>query len=86
MTLKDPQCINLHLPIPQFPMSFINMDLVSPYRETKNENQYTLTVICMLTNYVLMIPIRSKSTEKVIKAYLTGIYSIFGGNKYILSD
>ena len=40
----------------------------------------------MLTNYVLVIPIRSKSTEEVIKAYLTGVYSTFGGNKYILND
>ena len=40
----------------------------------------------MLTNYIFMIPIRSKSTEKVIKAYLTGMYSTFGGSKYILRD
>ena len=53
-------CIYL---IPQIPMSFINMDLVGPYRETENGNQYALTVIYMLTNYVFMIPIRSKSTE-----------------------
>ena len=67
-------------------MSFISMDLVGPYRETGNGNQYTLTVICMLTNYVFMILIRSESTEEVIKAYLTGFYSTFGGSKYILSD
>ena len=40
----------------------------------------------MLTNYTFMIPIRSKSTEEGIKAYLTGMYSTFGGNHYILSD
>ena len=33
-----------------------------------------------------MIPIRSKSTKEVIKAYLTGVYSNFGGSKYMLSD
>ena len=67
-------------------MSFISMDLEGPYRETDNGNQYALMVICMLTNYVFMIPIRLKSTEGVIKAYLTGVYSTFGGSKYILSD
>ena len=40
----------------------------------------------MLTNYVFMIPIGSKSTEDIIKAYLTGVYATFRGNKYILSD
>ena len=86
LTLKESQYINWHLPIPNFPMSFISMDLVGPYRETENGNQYALTVICMLTTYIFMIPIRSKSTEDIIKAYLTGAYSTFGGSKYILSD
>ena len=40
----------------------------------------------MLTNYVFMIPIRTNSTEEVIKAYLTGVYSTFGGNRYFLKD
>ena len=40
----------------------------------------------MQTNYIFMIPIRSKSTEDMIKAYLTGVYSTFRGSKYILSD
>ena len=40
----------------------------------------------MLTNYVFMIPIRSKSTEEFIKAYFTGVYSTLRGRKYILSD
>ena len=39
----------------------------------------------MLTNYIFMISVRDKSTKDVIKAYLTGVYSTFGGSKYILS-
>ena len=62
------------------------MDLVGPYRETKNGNQYALMVICMLTSYISMITIRSKITEEVIKAYLTGVYYPFKGSEYILSD
>ena len=86
VTLKEPHYINLYLPIPNFQMSFISMDLVGPYRETENCNQHALTVICMLTNCIFMIPIRSKSTKDIIKAYLTGVYSTFRGSKYILSD
>ena len=33
VTLKEPQYINTHLSIPQFPMSFISMDLLVPYSE-----------------------------------------------------
>ena len=81
VTLKGPQYINFY-----FQMSFISMDLVGPKRETKNGNQYALTVICMLTNYVFMIPLRSESTKDIIKPYHSGVYSSFGGSKYILSD
>ena len=62
------------------------MDILGPYREIEKGNQYLLTVICLLTDNVFMVPIRSKSTEEVIKVYLTGVYSTFGGSKYILSD
>ena len=58
VTLKEPQYSNLHLPIPQFPMSFISMDLVGPYRETENGNQYAFMV------YIFLIYIRSKVLRK----------------------
>ena len=77
VTLKELQYTNLHIPIPKFLMSFISMDLIGCYRETENGNQYALMAICMLTNYVFMIPIRSKSNEDVIKEYFTGVYSTF---------
>ena len=71
---------------PQFPISFISMDLVGPYQVTEKGNQYALTAICMLTNYVFMIPIISQSTEEIIKVYLTAMYSTSGGSKYIPCD
>ena len=62
------------------------MDILGPYQGTEKGNQYALTVICMLINYIFMIPIRMKRTEEVIKMYLTVVYSTFGGSKYILSN
>ena len=62
------------------------MDLLGPYHEAEKGNQYALTIICMLTNYMFRIPIRLKSTEEVIRVYLKGVYSTFRGSKYILSD
>ena len=59
---------------------------IGPYRETENDNQYALMVICFLTNYIFMIPATSKSTEDIIKAYHTGVYSTVRSSKYILSD
>ena len=86
VTLKESPYVNLHLSIPQFPMAFINMDLFGPYSKTESGNQYTLTVICMLTNYVFMIPIKTKTREDVINAYLKDVYATFNSSTYILSD
>ena len=65
VTLKEPQNINLHLPILQFPMSFITMDLIGPNNEIENGKQYVLTVICMLSNHVFMVLIRAKTTDVI---------------------
>ena len=84
-TFREPQYVNPHLPIPLFPMSFISMDLLGPYRETENGNPYAM-IIYMLTNYVFMIPIKTKTTEDTINAYLKHVYVSFSGSKSILSD
>ena len=58
VTLKEPQYVDLHLHTPQFPMSFISMDLLGTYHETENGNQCALTVICRPTKmsvYVLRL-------------------------------
>ena len=36
VTLKEPQYVDLHLMVPQFPMSFISMGLLGPYQKTEN--------------------------------------------------
>ena len=68
-------------------MSFISMDLLGPYSEMENGIQYALTIICMLTNYVFMLPIRTKTTEDVIIKAIskTSLFHLWG-SKYILSD
>ena len=50
-TLKKPKYVKLHSPILQFSLSFISIDLLGPYSEMENGNQYMLTVICMLTMF-----------------------------------
>ena len=55
------------------------MDLFGEYPEMENDNCYTLTVICILTSFVSIIPIKDKETEMVINAYTTYIYADKGG-------
>ena len=84
VTLKETLRVVLNLLIPKFSMSFISMDLLGSYCKIENGNQYALTVICMMTNYVFMISFKSKTTEEGIKACSKNMYLTFMGSKYIL--
>ena len=40
----------------------------------------------MLMGYVFCVPLKNKTAEEVVQAYIDNIYSKFGGSMEILSD
>ena len=77
----------LHFDVATFPMQFISMDLIGEFHPpTSKGKRYALTVICMLTGYVFCIPLKTKTAEEVLQAYIDSVYSKFGGSIKILSD
>ena len=77
----------LHFNVATFPMQFISMDLIGEFHlSTTKGKRYALTVICMLTGYVFCIPLKTKTAEEVLQAYIDNMYSKFGGSTKILSD
>ena len=77
----------LHFDVATFPMQFISMDLIGEFHPpTSKGKRYALTVICMLTGYVFCVPVKAKTTEEVLQAYIDNIYSKIGGSVKILSD
>ena len=78
----------LHFDVATFPMQFISMDLIGEFHPPNTKGKrYALTVICMLTGYVFCIPLKTKTTEEVLQAYIDHVYSKFaGGSIKILSD
>ena len=77
----------LHFNVATFPMQFISMDLIGEFHPpTSKGKRYALTVICMLTGYVFCIPLKTKTAEEVLQAYIDNVYSKFGGSIKILSD
>ena len=77
----------LHFDVATFPMQFISMDLIGEFHPpTTKGKRYALTVICMLTGYVFCIPLKTKTTEEVLQAFIDNLYSKFGGSIKILSD
>ena len=77
----------LHFDVATFPMQFISMDLIGEFHPpTSKRHRYALTVICMLTGYVFCVPLKTKTAEEVIQAYIDNVYAKFGGSLKILSD
>ena len=69
------------------PMDFITMDLIGEFHPPSSQgNWYTLTGVCMLTGFTWCIPLKSKKTSDVSRAYLQNVYSILGGSTKILTD
>ena len=76
-----------HFAVPTQPMEFIAMDLIGEFHPASSKgNRYALTAICMLTGFTFCIPLKNKTAEEVIKAYLNHICCVFGPSKKILTD
>ena len=76
-----------HFSVPSQPMEFIAMDLIGEFHLASSKgNRYALTAICMLTGFTFCIPLKNKTAEEVIKAYLNHICCVFGPSKKILTD
>ena len=76
-----------HFAVPTQPMEFIAMDLIGEFHPASSKgNCYALTTICMLTGFTFCIPLKNKTAEEVIKAYLNHISCVFGPSKKILTD
>ena len=71
----------LHFDVATFPMQFISMELIGEcHPPTSRKHWYALTVICMLTGYVFCVPLKTKTSEEVIQAYIDNVSSKFGGS------
>ena len=52
-------------------MQFISMDLIGEFHPpTTKGKRYALTVICMHTGYVFCVPLKTKTAEEVLQAYI----------------
>ena len=53
---------------------------------TSRGHRYALTAVCMLTGFTWCVPLKTKTAEEVVKAYMDHIYCNFGGSIEILTD
>ena len=68
-------------------MEFIAMDLIGEFHPASSKgNRYALTAVYMLTGFTFCIPLKSKCTEDIMKAFIDHICCPFGPSKKILTD
>ena len=68
-------------------MEFIAVDLIGEFHPASSKgNRFSLTAVCMLMGFTFCIPLKSKCTEDVIRAYINHICCTFGPTRKILTD
>ena len=76
-----------HFEVPRAPMDFVSMDLIGEFCPPTAEGyHYALTVICMLTGFTWCVPVKTKTAQEIVKAYMNEVYYHYGGSRKILSD
>ena len=67
-------------------MAILATDTIGHLLIMSKGNRWALTAICLLTSYVFAVPMKEKSADNVVQAYLSGILAHRGGSIAILSD
>ena len=76
----------MYLEIPKVPFTGCAMDCIGPLPATSNGNRHALTFICLLTSYLITVPLKSKTVDKVSMAHIKEILPKTLCSKFILQD
>ena len=61
----------MHLEIPKLHFAGCALDCTGPLPATSKGNRHTLTFICLLTSYLIMVPLETNMADEVSMAYIT---------------
>ena len=75
----------MHLEIPKIPFAGCAMDCIGPLPATSKGNRHAQTFICLLTSYLITVPLKSKMADEVPMAYIKEILPKTC-SKFILQD
>ena len=76
----------MHLAIPKVPFTGCAMDCIGPLPATSKGNRHALTFICLLTSYLIMVPLISKTADEVSMVYIKEILPKTLCSKFILQN
>ena len=76
----------MHLEIPKVPSTGCAMYCIGPLPATSKGNRHVLTFICLLTSYIIMVPLKSRMADEVPMAYIKEILLKTSCSKFISQD
>ena len=76
----------LHLEIPQVPIEWCTVDCIGPLPATSKGHRHALTFICLLTSYLITVPLKTKTADEVLMVYMKEILPKTSCPKFILQD
>ena len=71
---------------PPRPLSHIAIEVIGKIKPSKEGHEYILTVICMLTNLCEAIPLKDQTSEDIVYAVITHVYTRYGPPIAVHSD
>ena len=76
----------MYLEIPQVPFASCAMDSNGQLPTTSKGNRFALTLICLLTFYLITVSLKTKTSDEVSMAYIKEILPKTSCSKFILQD
>ena len=76
----------MHLDIPQVSFAGGAVDSIGLFPTMSKGNKYTLSFMCLLTSYLIAVPLKSKTAEEVTMAYIKHILPTTSCSTFILQD
>ena len=76
----------MYLEILQVPFGSCPIDSIGQLPTTYKGNRFTYMFICLLTSYLITVPLKTKTSDEVSMAYVKEILPTMSCNKFILQD
>ena len=76
----------MYLEIPQVPFTSYAMDSIGKLTTTLKGNRFVLILTCLLTAYLITVPLKTKTANEISMAYIKEILTKTSCSNFILQD
>lgn len=71
---------------PQKAFDLVIIDTIGPFETSLNGNKYAVTLICDLTKFLIILPVKDKEAKTIARAVFDGFILRYGGMREIRTD